>query len=79
MDNKHFSTALLCAFIGILPACSSDGEDPPADNRDLGTPNPDGKPGNAQTPPTTTASAMEAWLSGAITRAGPAKLLSTHS
>jgi len=62
MDSKHFSTALLCAFIGILPACSSDGEDPPADELDLGTPNPDGKPGNAQTPPTTTASAMEAWL-----------------
>lgn len=72
MNRKHSSAVLFCALIGLVSACSSDVESPPANELDLDAPNPDGKPGNSrtppnpegdeQTPPTTSANDLEAWL-----------------
>jgi hypothetical protein len=54
---------ILGAFACSLPACGSDAMNNSAGATvDLGTKNPAGMPGDAQTPPTTNGTDVEAWL-----------------
>ncbi len=55
--------ALLAVLATALPACSGDDDDSSKGSAiDLGAPNPNGTPGDAQTPPTTNGSDVETWL-----------------
>jgi hypothetical protein len=62
MRDNSWSVAILCA-VGVLAlGCSSDDDASTTDENALGAANPDGQPGNAQTPPTTNGADVEAWL-----------------
>jgi len=62
MGNKLWSVAFGCALAVTVVGCAGDDDPSPKDETALGTKNPDGKPGDTQTPPTTNGSAVEAWL-----------------
>lgn len=62
MRNKPWSVGLACIFGVIAAGCSSDADSGSKDENSLGAPNPEGMPGDAQTPPTTSGAAVEAWL-----------------
>ena len=60
---KFLRYSTLFATLGcLLPACGSDSTAAPATMESLGGKNPDGKPGDDQTPPTTNGADVEAWL-----------------
>jgi hypothetical protein len=64
VQDHSWHLGLLCILGGVAAfGCSSDSEDTSKDDKStLGASNPDGKPGNAQTPPTTNGADVEAWL-----------------
>ena len=62
MQNKSWHVGLLCAFGAMAWGCSSSDSPTTSDENALGAPNPDGAPGDAQTPPTTNGADVEAWL-----------------
>ena len=64
MNDKLWSVCLMCALTVLAPGCASDGDGDMSgsDANALGAANPDGKPGDEQTPPTTNGADVEAWL-----------------
>lgn len=63
MQYKPWSVGLSCVLGLVTVGCSSSDDTPaPKDESALGAVNPDGTPGDAQTPPTTNATDVEAWL-----------------
>lgn len=62
MQEKSWHVGLLCAFGVAAWGCSSSDSRTTGDEHVLGAPNPDGAPGDAQTPPTTNGADVEAWL-----------------
>jgi len=61
MKFLHYSFAFAGLFC-LLPACSSDSTMATTESDSLGGKNPDGKAGDDQTPPSTNAADVEAWL-----------------
>src|SRR5207244_6566642 len=62
MQYKPWSVGLSCILGVVAVGCSSDKSMDAMDESALGAANPDGSPGDAQTPPTTNGSDVEAWL-----------------
>jgi hypothetical protein len=63
MQHQSWSVGLLLALGAAAVSCGDGNEDTSVDDDSaLGAPNPDGKPGDAQTPPTTNGAAVEEWL-----------------
>lgn len=62
MQYKPWSAGLSCVLGVIALGCGSDANTTAKDETALGAPNPDGTPGDAQTPPTTNGVDVEAWL-----------------
>src|SRR5882762_6298866 len=62
MQYKSWSVGLTCILSVVAVGCSSDDSSASKDENLLGAPNPDGMPGDAQTPPTTNGTDVEAWL-----------------
>lgn len=62
MQYKPWSAGLSCVLSVITLGCGDDASMTSKDETALGAPNPDGMPGDAQTPPTTNGADVEAWL-----------------
>ena len=62
MQDKPWRLGLLCVVSAMAWGCSSSESSPTDETSALGAPNPHGAPGDAQTPPTTNGSDVEAWL-----------------
>lgn len=63
MQNTTWRMGLVCALNLVIAGCSGDDDDDmTGDATALGAPNPAGKAGDAQTPPTTNGADVEAWL-----------------
>jgi hypothetical protein len=62
MQYKPWSAGVLCVLSVVAAGCSDDASMDAKDETVLGAPNPDGMPGDAQTPPTTNGADVEAWL-----------------
>lgn len=62
MRSKPWSVCFLCVLGVVAVGCSSDPSPAMEDETKLGAANPDGTPGDAQTPPTTNGADVEAWL-----------------
>ena len=63
MRNTTWRLGLVCALNLVVCGCSGDDDDDMSgDENALGAPNPAGKAGDPQTPPTTNGADVEAWL-----------------
>jgi len=63
MFFKPWTVVVTCVLGAVAAACSGgDNGSPMMSSSELGAPNPDGQPGDAQTPPTTSGADVEAWL-----------------
>lgn len=62
MHYKPWTVGISCVVGLLAGGCSDDATSSEKDETALGAPNPEGKPGDAQTPPTTNGADVEAWL-----------------